>query len=143
LAREYAVHEGRRKELREKLHNIELQLRQLEEDIVKYAVAHDVERLACAEGEVFVSQKDDYHVPTRTHAPELYEAIEARLKETPLWKQAAHIDLHRLLQGYGRGDWDAAGLKLIEDIISDFAHIKRIRKAVVRFHHKKEEEEPE
>ncbi|MCX5796622.1 MAG: PD-(D/E)XK nuclease family protein [Elusimicrobia bacterium] len=140
LAREYAVQDGKRRDLREKLHDLEVQSRQLEEDIVKFAAAHDAERLSCPEGDVFVTQKDDYHVPTRTHAPELYAAIEARLKETPLWKQAAHIDLHRLLQGYERGEWDAAGAKLIEDIISDCAHIKRITKAVVRFHHKKEEE---
>jgi hypothetical protein len=140
LAKEYAVQEGKRRELRGKLHDLEIQSRRLEDDIVKYAVAHDVERLTCPDGDVFVTQKDDYHVPTRTHAPELYEAIEARLKETPLWKLAAHIDLHRLLQGYERGEWDAAGAKLIEDIISDCAHIKRIRKATVRFHHKKDDE---
>jgi RecB family exonuclease len=141
LAKEYAVQEGKRRELREKLHDLEIQLRELEADIVQYAAAHDVERLSCSDGDVFVTQKEDFHVPTRTHAPELYAAIEARLKDTPLWKQAAHIDLHRLLQGYERGEWDAAGQKAVEGVISDYqSHIKRIRKAMVRFHHKKEEE---
>jgi RecB family exonuclease len=141
LAREYAVQDGKKRELRDKLRELEVQLRELEADIVKYAAAHELERLPCPDGEVFVSQKDDYQVPTRTHAPELYEAIEARLRETPLWKQAAHIDLHRLLQGYDRGEWDAAGMETVRGIVSELqSHIKRIRKAVVRFHHRKAEE---
>ncbi|MDD5629020.1 MAG: PD-(D/E)XK nuclease family protein [Elusimicrobia bacterium] len=143
LAREYAVLDGRRRDLREKLHDLEVQARQLEDEIVKQAAACQVERLTCAEGDVFVSFKDDYHVPTRTHAPELYEAIEDRLRETPLWKRAAHIDLHRLLQGYDRGDWDEASARLIAEVVAGCAHIQRIRKATVRLHRKKEEEEPE
>jgi len=140
LAKEYAVQESKRRGLREKMHDLEIQFRQLEDDIVKYAIEHDVGRLSCSEGDVFITQKEDYHVPTRTHAPEFYAALEDRLRETPLWKQAAHIDLHRLLQGYDSGEWDAAGAKLVEEIVSDCAHIKRITKAVVRFHLKKEEE---
>ena len=141
LAKEYGALEGRRRELREKLHELEAALRELDADVVRYASEHGLEVLAGPEGEVSVSQKDDYHVPTRTHAPELYEKIEARLKETPLWKQAAHIDLHRLLQGYDRGGWDEAGMEAVRGIVAEFgAHIKRIRKAAVRFHHRKEQE---
>jgi putative RecB family exonuclease len=141
LAKEYGVLEGKRRELREKLHELEAALRELDEDVVRYAVEHGLESLPGPEGEVTVSQKDDYHVPTRTHAPELYARIEARLKDTPLWKQAARVDLHRLLQGYDREEWDEAGMEAIRGVVSEFGqHIKRIRKATVRFHHRKAQE---
>ncbi|MBI5241994.1 MAG: PD-(D/E)XK nuclease family protein [Elusimicrobia bacterium] len=141
LAKEYALQEGKRRELRSKLHELEAGLREIEEDIVRYATAHGLESLCGPEGDVTISQKDDYHVPTRTSAPELYSRIEAMLKDTPIWRQAAHIDLHRLLQGYDRGEWDAAGMEAVRGVVSEFgAHIKRIRKAAVRWHHRKTEE---
>jgi len=141
LAKEYGALEARKRELREKLRELETQHRELEDDILRYAAAHGLESLPGPEGDVTITQKDDYHVPTRTHAPELYARIEARLRDTPLWKQAAHIDLHRLLQGYDRGEWDAAGMEAVRAIVAEFgSHIQRLRKAVLRFHHRKEEE---
>jgi RecB family exonuclease len=141
LAREYGVLEGKKRELREKLHELEAGLRELDEDIVRYAAAHGLESLPGPEGDVAISQKDDYHVPTRAHAPELFARIEERLRDTPLWRQAAHIDLHKLLQGYDRGEWDAAGMEAVRGVVAEFgAHIKRIRKAAVRFHHRKAQE---
>ena len=141
LVEQYAALEAKKRELRDQGREIDVLLRGLEEKIAAYAAAHGLESLAGREGEITIAHKDDYHVPTRTHAPELYAAIETELRGTPLWQKAAHIDLHRLLEGYRRREWDAEEMRIIEDIVARHGpRIELVRKAVLRFHHKKEEE---
>ncbi|MDD5656415.1 MAG: PD-(D/E)XK nuclease family protein [Elusimicrobia bacterium] len=153
LAGRYAELEAARHRLKDDLRRLELEIEALERDVVAFAegrglrgeaaggAGESVLALACPEGELVVSRKDGYRVPSRAHFPELCEAIEAQLRAAPLWKEAAHLDLHRVMERYERGEWDAESRAAIERVLGEHqGHFAAACKTAVRFHRRKEPE---
>jgi len=141
LADQYGLLEAGKRELREKLRELEGQQKALEEALVAFADRHGFAAVAGLDGEVTITDKEEYRFPTRTHAPEVYEEIEAELKETPLWKDVSHLDAHRLMEGYKRKEWDAAAMEAITALLGRHSrHIELVRRKILRFHRKKEAE---
>ncbi len=139
LVNQYAALESSKRELKEKLRQIESDQEVLESALIEFALSHGFSSVAGVDGEVTISQKEEYRFPTRTQAPEALEAIEAELKETFLWKEVSRLDSHRLMEGYKRKDWGADGLEIISRLLARHAsHIELVKKKILRFHRRKE-----
>ncbi|MFA6003954.1 MAG: PD-(D/E)XK nuclease family protein [Elusimicrobiota bacterium] len=135
----YGALEAKKKDLREKLREIEAEQKALEDKLAAFAASRGFFSVAGSDGEVSISEREEYRFPTRTHAPEAWESIEAELKAEPLWAQVSHLDAHLLMEGYKRKEWDAAGMAAIEALLSRHArHIELVKKRTLRFHRKKE-----
>ncbi len=139
LVDQMSAAESKRKELRDKLREIERDEDALRDSLIRYAEQHGVSAVAGLEGEVSITEKDEYHFPTKTSSPEALEALERELRASPLWKEVSHLDAKRLLDGYKRKEWPEALLKLAEDAVSRYA--KRVKEKTVRFKRKKEIDE--
>ena len=139
LVDQLASAEAKRKELRDKIRELERDEDALRESLIRFAQAQGVTAVAGLEGEVSITEKDEYKFPTKTHSPEALEALERELRSSPLWKEVSHLDAHRLLDGYKRKEWPEAMLKLAEDLLSRYA--KRVREKTVRFKRKKDIDE--
>lgn len=131
--------ESKRKELRGKLKELDRDEDALKAALVRFAESQGVCAVAGLEGEVTISEKEDFKFPTKTHAPDDLEALEGELKADPIWPEISHLDAHRLTDGYKRREWPEATLKLVEDLLNRYA--KRVRDKIVRFRRKKEVEE--
>ncbi len=141
LVDQYAVLESSKKELKEKLRQIESDQEALEQALIVFAQGHGFSSVAGAEGSVTISEKEEMRFPTRAQAPEALEAIESELKGTPLWKEVSRLDTHRLLEGYKRKEWGAEGLEIIARLLARHAsHIELVRKKILRFHRRKDAE---
>jgi len=139
LVDQLAAAEAKRKELRDRLRELDRDEDALHAALIRFAEAQGVTVVAGLEGEAAITEKDDYRFPTKTHAPEALAALEREVKGSPLWKEVAHLDAHRLLEGYKRKEWPEALLKLAEDLLNRYA--KRSREKTVRFRRKKETDE--
>ncbi|MBI3552321.1 MAG: PD-(D/E)XK nuclease family protein [Elusimicrobia bacterium] len=139
LVDQLAGAEARRKELRDKLRELDRDEEAVRQALIRFAEAHGVSALAGLEGEVSISEKDDYRFPTKTHSPEALEALERELRSSPLWKEVSHLDAHRFLDAYKRKEWPEPLMKLAEDLLNRYA--KRTREKTVRFRRKRETDE--
>lgn len=131
--------EAKRKELREKLKELDSDEKALHESLTRFAQAQGVTAVAGLEGEVTVTEKEDFKLPTKTHSPDALAALEKELKAGPLWMDVSHLDSHRLLDGYKRKEWSAALLESIEGLLNRYA--KRVKEYTVRFRRKKDTDE--
>lgn len=148
----FALDQERRR-LKEDLRRLELETEAVEAAVIELAegmglrgeapgaAGEPVVAVACPEGEAVVSRKDDFRVPSRTRAPEVFEAAEAGLRAVPLWSQEAHLDLHRVLERYARGEYDAESRAAIEGVLSRHqGDFEAMSKTTVRLHRKREPE---
>jgi putative RecB family exonuclease len=139
LADQYASLELRKKQLREQIKQLEREQDGLGEELAKFAEAWGLQVVAGSEGEVAVSEKEDYKFPTKTHDLEKLEELEALLKDTPLWKDVSRLDGHLLMEGYKKKKWAGALLELVESAIGRY--VRRIKEKTLRFRRRKEPEE--
>lgn len=139
LVGELAAVDKQKRELREKLRELERDSKALEAAIAEFAEARGLTSVAGLDGEAAVTRKEEWKLPTKTHSPDQYAALEAELKASPIWKDVSHLDAHRLLDGYKRKEWGTDVLGFIEGLLGRFG--KRARETAVRFHRKKEIEE--
>ena len=141
LVDEYVALEAKKRELREKLRELETDQLSIEEALVAFADRQGWQGVAGSEGEVVITEKEEYRFPTRAHAPEAYEGIERELKATALWKDVSRLDTHRLMEGYRRGEWDAPAMQALSEMLARHSsHIELVKKRILRFHRKEAED---
>ncbi|MBI4377430.1 MAG: PD-(D/E)XK nuclease family protein [Elusimicrobia bacterium] len=128
----------KRRELREKIRELEGEQEEVETRLVVFAQAKGVSAVHGLRGVANVSLKEELKFPTRSHQPEAFEALEAEVKATPLWKALAHLDCHRLGEAYKRKEWPE-WLAQLEDWVNRYA--KAVKETVVRVRRKRDSDE--
>lgn len=136
LVAELSGIDKQKKELREKLRELERDQKAVEQALVRFAAERKLSAVAGLDGEAVITEKDEWKLPTKTHSPEAYIELETELRASPLWKDVSHLDAHRLLDGYKRKEWPQAVLGFIEGLLGRFG--TRAKEPAVRFHRKKE-----
>lgn len=131
--------DAQKKEHRERIKALERDQKIVEAALAGFAKQLGVTAVSGLHGEAVVTWKDELKLPTKTHAPEAYEALEAELRASPYWKDVSHLDGHRLLEGYKQKEWGPEALSLLETLLGRFA--KRAQDVVVRFHRKKDSDD--
>lgn len=131
-----AVLDAQKKDHRESLKALERDQKAVEAALASFAKQLGVTAVAGLDGEAVIAWKDELKLPTKTHAPEAYEALEAELRASSFWKEVSHLDSHRLLEGYKKKEWGPEVMSLIEALLGRYA--KRVSDVVVRFHRKKD-----
>jgi putative RecB family exonuclease len=139
LVDQLAAAEAKRKDLRDKLRELERDEDAVKEALIRFAKANKISAVSGLEGEASITVKDEFKFPTKTSAPEAYEALERDARGGPLWKEVAKLDPHRLAEGYKRKEWPEALMALAEDLLNRYA--KRVTETAVRFRRKKEVDE--
>lgn len=136
LVSELAGLDGQKKELREKLRELERDQKAVEQALLRFASERKLSAVAGLDGEAVITEKDEWKLPTKTHSPDDYAELEAELKASAIWKDVSHLDAHRLLDAYKRKAWDERILGFIEGLLGRFG--TRAKELAVRFHRKKE-----
>lgn len=131
--------DARKKELKVRLKELEVDQKAVEAAVIDFARKQGVAAVAGLDGTAVVVEKEEVKFPTKTHAPEALEELELELKASPIWAEVSHLDPHRLMEGYKRKDWAAPVIALVESLLGRFA--KRVKETHVRFHRKKDMEE--
>lgn len=139
LVEELASIADKKRELKESLKQIERDEAAIESQLVKLAEEQGVSVFHGERGEAVISVKDVYKLPTKTHSPDSYEALEAELKPSPLWKEVSSLDAHKLIEGYKRKEWPQELWALAEAAIGRYA--KHVKESAVRFHRRRATEE--
>lgn len=139
LVAEIAAIADKKRELKERLKQIEKDEAAIEARVIKLADEQEVSVFHGEQGELVVSKKDVYKLPTKTHSPEAYAALEAELRASPLWKEVSTLDSHRLVEGYKRKDWPEELWSLAEDAVGRYA--KHLVEKAVRFHKRRDKED--
>lgn len=134
-----AAMEAQKKNLRERLKELERDQKPIEAALVRFAQARGLFAVAGLDGEALILEKDEIKLPTKTHAPQALEALEKELKQSPFWNEVSHLDAHKFLEGYKKKSWGPEEMMLVESILERYA--KRIRDVTVRFHRKKDRDE--
>lgn len=139
LVDQLAEIDGKKRELRDQLREIERDQKAVEAALMRFAEAEGITVVAGREGEAAVTEKEEYRFPTKTHSPEALEALERELKASPIWREVSHLDTHRLIEGFRRREWDPPVLGLVESLVNRYA--KLVREKVLRLRRKREAEE--
>ncbi len=139
LVDQLAGFDARKKELKARLKELEVDQKAVEAALIAFAQAQGLAAVAGLDGEAVVSEKEEMRFPTKTHSPEALEGLERELKASPIWPEVSHLDPHRLMDGYKRKAWTAPVIALVESLLERYA--KRVKEKHVRFHRKKETEE--
>lgn len=140
LVARLAALEAKKRKLREELRQLEREAEPVEEAIKRYAQARGLSVVSGREGEAAVSEKEDYRFPNRSHSPEILEALERELKESPLWREVSSLDPHRLMEGYKRKEWPPAWIETIEGALKRY-EIGLVREKTVRLRRRREAED--
>ena len=130
---------SRKKAARTSLRAIEEEEKATEAELLSYAQGRGLLAVHGSRGYVSMSEKEEIHLPTKTHAPEGHDRLEAALKESPLWPEISKLDGHRLVEGLKDGHWDDASRRFVEELLLRYA--KRETSWILRFHPSKEEAE--
>ncbi len=130
---------ARKKEVKEALKGIEEEERALEAEILRYAESRRLLAVQGRRGHVTVSEKEEIHLPTKTHSPANHDRMEEELKASPLWPQVSKLDGHRLVEGLKEGQWDETSKRLVEELLLRYA--TRTTARLLRFHPVKEDAE--
>lgn len=139
LVGELAAIADKKRELKDRLKQIEKDESAIEAKLVELAEKQGVSVFHGERGEAAITIKDVYKFPTKTHAPEAYGELERELRGTALWKDVSSLDSHKLIEGYKRKDWPEELWALAESVVGRYA--KHLRESVVRFHRKRGEQE--
>lgn len=138
LVGELSALDKQKRELKEKLKALEPEQKAVETALAAFAKAQGVTVVAGLEGEASVVEKEDWKLPTKTHALEAYEALEKELRASPLWPEVAHLDAHALLEGFKSRKWAPETMTLVESLLERYA--RRTRETTVRLRRKREAE---
>ena len=139
LVGELAALDAKKRECKEKLKELERDQKTIEAALLELADRLGLMAFCGEEAAVSITRKEEYKFPTKTHCPEAFEALEAELKESPLWKEVSHLDGHRLLEGYERKQWPQDWLRLAEEVIGRYA--KKTQEKILRLRRRKDAED--
>lgn len=109
----------KKRALRADIRALEAEQESLEERLLRYAKERGLAAVSGTHVDAVLTEKESWKWPTKTHGEEKLLALEAELKETPLWKDASHFDGARLLERM-KG-WPADWKKIAESVLGRYA----------------------
>lgn len=128
--------EEKRKALRAQIKEIEAQEEPLKERLIAYAAKNGFQVVSGTHDEAAIIAKEHLKFPTKTDSPERFERLEAELRETPLWKKAAHFDAHRFVEGWKAKEWAPELRALADSIVERFA--QRLTETALRLRRRRD-----
>ncbi len=125
--------EDERRELKDRLKELELAVKAAEAEVAAWAQAAGVCAVQGQGGQASVSFKDELKLPAKTHAPQQWEAMEREARaDAKLWEAVSHLDAHRVLEAFRERKLEERLLAAVDSIVTRFG--RRSREATVRWH---------
>jgi hypothetical protein len=128
----YTALDERRRALREELSAVESEMEDAAGRLVRYADSSGVLMVAGTRAEAEVQAREEYRFPTRGHDPEKVEAIETRLRDSPVWDEVSRLDPKALMDGFREGRWPPEVMALVSGWLGRWIRQETVRH--VRLH---------
>ena len=128
-----AAVEAKRRKLKDELKALDLEKQELDDRIAAFAQAAGVTAVAGETAEASVAIKEEIRLPTKTQEPERHEALENEARQTPsLWREAARLDAHALLEGVRSRRWTGALFAAAEGLVERYGRRETSRSVRLR-----------
>lgn len=131
--------EAKKRELRGQIKALELDAAAVEEQVVRYARAHQYQRVEGSAGEATLVEKEELKLPTKAASPKAHEELEAAAKALPVWTEISHLDGHALLRRYDEASWPQDVRRQVGELLSRFG--RAVKETTLRLRRRKEEDD--
>jgi RecB family exonuclease len=122
LVEELAVLDAKRRELKDELKAVEVEVAEAERSLLRYADAQELSRVVGPSGEALVTRKEELKLPTKTASPREHAELEAALKALPIWPEVSHLDAHGLVNAARAKAWPASVQAAVDALLEKYGH---------------------
>lgn len=111
LVDHWADLQAQRQVLVDKQRELEAEIAEIQEALIKLADKKGLSTVVGSEKEVAVTVAETVSFPTKTHDPQSYDEFEAKLRKSKWWDEVSALDRHALKRFWDRRDELAATLR--------------------------------